>query len=221
MVLIRRTRSQRSGSDCCSARRAWCRCVRRRSWARAYAAAASSSRDSTPGSRSFSRSYSCGGGGDRRLARVAPAGHYITLATLALGYIAMVVFNEATPSPAAVGLRHVPAVHFAGHPLTGDMPAYILGWLLVVVCGVIVYVIRNSSRDGRCARSPRANGAAPWASKCARASSKRLSSRHVAGLSGALYAYYVGYISPVSVLGRPIDHFIHGRWALGHDARTI
>jgi branched-chain amino acid transport system permease protein len=128
-------------------------------------------------------------------------GHYITLATLALGYIAMVVFNEATAfTGGPSGFGTFPPLHFAGHPLTGDMPAYILGWLLVVVCGVIVYVIRNSSR-GRALRaiaSSETAAAAMGVEVRTRKLEAFVLSAMFAGLSGALYAYYVGYISPVS-----------------------
>jgi branched-chain amino acid transport system permease protein len=128
-------------------------------------------------------------------------GHYITLATLALGYIAMVTFNEATAfTGGPSGFGTFPSLSLAGHALTGDMPAYVLGWLAVAVCAAIVYAIRNSSR-GRALRaiaSSEAAAAAMGVEVRTRKLEAFVLSAMFAGLSGALYAYYVGYISPVS-----------------------
>jgi branched-chain amino acid transport system permease protein len=128
-------------------------------------------------------------------------GHYITLATLALGYIAMVTFNEATPfTGGPSGFGSFPPLHFGGHALTGDLPAYVLGWLAVVLCAAIVYAVRNSAR-GRALRaiaSSETAAAAMGVEVRLRKLEAFVLSAVFAGLSGALYAYYVGYISPVS-----------------------
>jgi branched-chain amino acid transport system permease protein len=128
-------------------------------------------------------------------------GHYITLATLALGYIALVIFNEATPfTGGPSGFGTFPPLSLAGHALTGDLPAYVLGWLTVVVCAAIVYAIRNSSR-GRALRaiaSSETAAAAMGVEVRTRKLEAFVLAAVFAGLSGALYAYYVGYISPGS-----------------------
>jgi branched-chain amino acid transport system permease protein len=128
-------------------------------------------------------------------------GHYITLATLALGYIAMVTFNEAgaiTGGPSGFGT--FPPLHWGAQPLSGDLPAYILGWLAVAGGAAVVYVIRNSAR-GRALRAIAASetaAAAMGVQVRARKLEAFVLAAVYAGVAGALYAYYVGYISPVS-----------------------
>jgi len=150
-------------------------------------------------------------------------GHYITLATLALGYIAMVTFNEAsaiTGGPSGFGT--FPPLHWGATPLTGDLPAYVLAWIAVAIGGLIVYRIRNSSR-GRALRAIAASETAA-ASMGVEVRARKLEafvlSAVFAGVAGAFYAYYVGYISPVSFSFDQSIYFII-MVSLGGSATTL
>ena len=128
-------------------------------------------------------------------------GHYLTLATLGLGVIAKVVFDEAgalTGGPSGTG--DFGALHVGARALTGDLPAYVVAWLAVGLGAVGLTALRASAR-GRALRAIAASETAA-AAMGVRVRTRKLEafvfSAVYASVAGSLYAYYAGYISPTS-----------------------
>ncbi len=128
-------------------------------------------------------------------------GHYLTLATLGLGVIAKVVFDEAgglTGGPSGIG--DFGALHFGAQALHGDLPAYVVAWVAVGLGAAGLSALRASAR-GRALRAIAASEAAA-AAMGVRVRTRKLEafvlSAVYAAVAGSLYAYYAGYISPTS-----------------------
>ncbi len=128
-------------------------------------------------------------------------GHYLTLATLGLGVIAKVVFDEAgglTGGPSGTG--DFGALHLGGRALNGDLPAYVIAWLAVGAGAIGLAALRASAR-GRALRAIAASETAA-AAMGVRVRARKLEafvlSAVYASVAGSLYAYYAGYISPTS-----------------------
>ena len=128
-------------------------------------------------------------------------GHYLTLATLGLGVIAKVAFDEAgalTGGPSGTGDFGV--LHLGARPLTGDLPAYVLAWLAVGVGAAGLAALRAGAR-GRALRAI-ADSETAAAAMGVRVRARKLEafvlSAVYGSVAGSLYAYYAGYISPTS-----------------------
>jgi branched-chain amino acid transport system permease protein len=128
-------------------------------------------------------------------------GHYLTLATLGLGVIAKVVFDEAgglTGGPSGIG--DFGALHLGAQALKGDLPAYVVAWIAVGLGALGLNALRASAR-GRALRAIAASETAA-AAMGVRVRTRKLEafvlSAVYGAVAGALYAYYAGYISPTS-----------------------
>ncbi|GAC1574317.1 MAG: branched-chain amino acid ABC transporter permease [Candidatus Elarobacter sp.] len=128
-------------------------------------------------------------------------GHYLTLATLGLGIIAKVVFDEATGlTGGPSGFGDYGTLHWFAHPLAGDVASYVVAWITVAVGAGAIVALRASSR-GRALRAIAGSEAAAAAMGVhvrARKLEAFVLSAVFASVAGSLYAFYVGYISPTS-----------------------
>ena len=126
-------------------------------------------------------------------------GHYLAMATLGFGELMTLVFVEATPLTHGVdGFSGIPLPSIGS--ITFSTPAQMF-WLVWAVAGVALLVCANmlSLRPGRALRA--LHGSELGASACGvdlvgvkvRAF---VASAALAGLSGALYASVIGFISP-------------------------
>jgi len=124
-------------------------------------------------------------------------GHYVAVATLALALIVVdLVNNLDTFTGGSAGLPGVPSVEVGGHPLVGA-GFYRLCWVLALL--VLVFTANVSrSRTGRAFRSV---GADESGSQALGVPSGAYRLRAfvfgavLAGLGGALYATYLGFLS--------------------------
>lgn len=126
-------------------------------------------------------------------------GYYLAMATLGVGMIAYVLFVELkdyTGGPS--GLRGIPPLSIGGLALDSDGTFYYLAW---AVCLAVLLLADNivHSRLGRGLRSLHASdeavesvGVNPSALKV----QVFVLSAVLAAVAGALYAHYVGFISP-------------------------
>jgi branched-chain amino acid transport system permease protein len=128
-------------------------------------------------------------------------GHYLTLATLGLGVIATVFFNEvASITGGPQGLGDFGSLQIGSYVLAGDRPFYALAWIAVALVAVGVQRFRASAR-GRALRAIAASetaAAAMGVSVRLRKLEAFVLSAVIAGFAGALYAFYVGYVTPVT-----------------------
>lgn len=126
-------------------------------------------------------------------------GHYLAMATLGFGEIMLFLFTETESiTGGSNGLRGIPAASVG--PLVADTPVakYLLVW--GVACGVLVLaanIVRH--RPGRALRA--IHGSEIGAQACG-IDTVRVKvqifvlSAALGGLAGALYAQYVGFVSP-------------------------
>lgn len=126
-------------------------------------------------------------------------GHYLAMATLGFGELMALAFTEAEPITGGVdGFTGIPFPAFGAYQLSEPRQLY---WLVWAVVGVAVLAAANitSLRPGRAMRS--LHGSELGAAACGvdivgvkvRAF---VISASLAGLSGALYASVVGFVSP-------------------------
>jgi branched-chain amino acid transport system permease protein len=126
-------------------------------------------------------------------------GHLLALATLAVGLIALSVFNGwsgVTLGPS--GITSIAPIRFGPIAITGESANFVFVWGLALVC-LLGSVNLWSSPFGRAALAVKRDEAAAAAMGINVAWVKiqvfTLSSAF-AGLSGALYAHYVSFIAP-------------------------
>ena len=126
-------------------------------------------------------------------------GHFLAMATLGLGIIVYIVFNElreVTGGPS--GLTGIPALHLFGLPLNTDVRYYYVVWTFAL--GVI-FLSRNivDSRVGRALRAIHGSERAAAALGVNTARYKlavfTLSAVY-ASLAGSLYAHYLLFVNP-------------------------
>lgn len=123
--------------------------------------------------------------------------HYLALATLGLGVVVQVVFQEITVTGGASGLFGIPALVVGGHRL-GDRGYAWLAWGLVLGG---IFLARNlvHSRLGRALVAIGGSHIGSEALGIDAAGLKRLVfvlSAGYAALAGSVYATWVGYIDP-------------------------
>jgi branched-chain amino acid transport system permease protein len=126
-------------------------------------------------------------------------GHYLAMATLGLGVIVKILFNEGgefTGGPS--GLPGIPSLRIGGLVFGDDLRMYLLVW---PVLGVLMLLARNllNSRLGRCLRAIHDSEIA--AASCAIDTSRAkvmvfVFSAVCASMAGSLYAHYVKFVNP-------------------------
>jgi branched-chain amino acid transport system permease protein len=126
-------------------------------------------------------------------------GHYLAMATLGFGELALLAFKEATPLTGGVnGLIGIPAPRIGPWEITTAAGSYWLVWGVVGVA-VLIAVNLTSLRPGRAMRAIHGSEMGALASGVDVTSVKVRAfvvSAAMAGLAGALYASVVGFISP-------------------------
>lgn len=127
-------------------------------------------------------------------------GHYLAFATLALQLIVLSLAGEMEITGGSIGLRGIPQFSVGPVELDEDAGYAYLTW---AVLGIALLLARNvvASRPGRGLRAlatsepaARSSGVPVGAYKLA----VFALSAAFAGVSGGLYAYYVGYVAPGS-----------------------
>ena len=126
-------------------------------------------------------------------------GHHLAMATLAFGIILHVATVEwKTITGGQDGLSGIPPLEFLGYSLGSDAAIFPLAW---IVCIAAILLAQNLVRSpaGYAMRAVAENEAVAASLGIAPGRLKRrimaLSGLY-AGLGGALYAHYLGYISP-------------------------
>ncbi len=129
-------------------------------------------------------------------------GHYLALATLALGVIVHIVlteWKEVTGGP--TGLPGIPRLAIGSLVFSGDLAYYYLVWTAVIVAlAVALNLVR--SRPGRALRAVRDSEQAAESLGVDVAGSKLrilVTSAVYASVAGSLYAHYMTFISPAVV----------------------
>lgn len=126
-------------------------------------------------------------------------GHYLALATLGFGIIVQILLVEApylTGGPS--GLIGIPSMRFGSLILRGDRVFAILVWLIIIAVQAACGSLRKS-RAGRALLAIQSNEVAAAALGVDTGREKRavfVVSATLAALAGALYAYYINFISP-------------------------
>ncbi|WP_238009339.1 branched-chain amino acid ABC transporter ATP-binding protein/permease [Dactylosporangium sp. AC04546] len=127
-------------------------------------------------------------------------GHYLTLATLAFAVIVAVLANEWSVTGGNSGIYGVPRPVIGRHGLFLPSDYYWLVWPLVFLAALVV----DNMLRGRAGRALRAARDAPVAAATAGVRAERLSWRlfvvaaGLGGVSGVLYVYWVGIVTPES-----------------------
>ena len=125
--------------------------------------------------------------------------HFLALATLSFGFIVHIFFVEwvgLTGGPS--GILDIPAFSLGPLQFKGDTRVYYLIWLFAVIA---LWMARNLT-DSRIGRAFLAIKGSEVASQAMGINTARLKlqvfvlSAVLAGIAGALYAHYVGFISP-------------------------
>lgn len=126
-------------------------------------------------------------------------GHYLAMATLGFGEIALFFFNEAEAvTGGSDGLRQIPAAAIGPFAFDTPLAKYLLIW------GVAAVVLVQASnivtrRPGRALRAIHGSelGAQACGIDVTRVKTQVfVLSAALAGLAGVLYAHYVGFVSP-------------------------
>lgn len=126
-------------------------------------------------------------------------GHYLAMATLGLGVIVKILFNEGgdfTGGPS--GLSDIPALQIGPLAISDDLRMYLLAW---PVLALLALLARNllQSRLGRSLRAIHDSEIA--ASSCAIDTGRAkvmvfVFSAVCASVAGSLYAHYVKFVNP-------------------------
>lgn len=126
-------------------------------------------------------------------------GHYLAMATLGFGEIALFFFTEAEPLTGGTdGLREIPAAALGGFAFDTPMLKYALVWVTAVLVLLLAANIVRL-RPGRALRA--IHGSELGAQACG-IDTVRIKtqvfviSAGLAGLAGVLYAHYIGFVSP-------------------------
>ncbi len=128
-------------------------------------------------------------------------GHYLAMATLGIGIIVSIVFNEAVDTTGGPsGYVGIPRLALFGYAFDSDRSYYTL---MAVVLALVVLASLNlmNSRTGRALRALHGSEKAAQSLGIDIAAHKRLAfvlSAALAGLAGVLYAHYLGFIAPAS-----------------------
>jgi branched-chain amino acid transport system permease protein len=126
-------------------------------------------------------------------------GHYLAMATLGLGEIVFIVFNElisVTGGPSGFG--NIPLINFFGFELDNDYKYFVFVWAVV---SLILYLSLNLI-DSRIGRALKAIHKAERESATLGINTSRLKlfifalSAGFASIAGFLYAHYVTFLSP-------------------------
>lgn len=125
-------------------------------------------------------------------------GHFLALATLGLGVIASIIFNNAPIGGGANGLSGIPPLQAFGTTLTTDTQFIYLGWGAALL---VLLLARNlvTSRTGRALRAVQGSEAAAEAAGIRTIRFKVMVfmvSAVFASLAGSLFAHYSGFLSP-------------------------
>jgi branched-chain amino acid transport system permease protein len=125
-------------------------------------------------------------------------GHYIAVATLALALIVVDLANNLVPLTGGnAGLVGVPPLTISGEPLT-SASFFQVCWSVALVV-LVVAANLSRSRTGRALRAVGADESGSQALGMASARYRLIAfvfAAVLAGLSGALYATYLGFLSP-------------------------
>jgi len=128
-------------------------------------------------------------------------GHYLAMATLGMGIIVYIVFNETvdlTGGPS--GLSGIPNLHIGGMVFDSDVKNYYLVWTFVLVI-ILLSINLTASRIGRALR---AISDSEVAARILGVNARLLKvqiftvSGMLSALAGSLYAHTVTFISPTS-----------------------
>lgn len=127
-------------------------------------------------------------------------GHLLAVATLAVGYVAYLIFVTASITGGANGTDAGPGLSVAGTRLVGDRSYYYVAWIGAFVCLVLS---RNlvRSRTGRALRAVQTSEAAAEASGVHPVIYKIVAftvAAMMGSLAGSIYADYVGFVAPSS-----------------------
>lgn len=126
-------------------------------------------------------------------------GHHLAMATLALGMIVHTVLAEWKPVTGGPdGISVSSTLHVAGFELASDHAFFIVGWIAAIAALVLADNLIRSP-FGLALRVVGENERVAGSIGIAPARVKRAvmaASGALAGLSGALYAFWMGYISP-------------------------
>lgn len=126
------------------------------------------------------------------------SGHYLALATLALGLVAQTVVNEQSALGGAVGLPDIPALQLGPLVLGDDFSYY---WFVALVLFACTFLVRNllSSAEGMKLKAlgdseiaTAASGVSPGALK----TRSLVLSAVLASLAGSLYAHWTSFVDP-------------------------
>lgn len=128
-------------------------------------------------------------------------GLYLAMASFAFGEVMLILFNEQTQwTGGAMGTRGIPKLGIGGIELDTPGKFYYLVWILALL-GLWIALNLVRTRVGRVLRAVRDNEDAARALGVDTASFKVAIfalSAAFAGLGGALYAHYLGFVSPES-----------------------
>lgn len=126
-------------------------------------------------------------------------GHYLAMATLGLGEIIYIIFNELIPlTGGPSGFGNIPVISFFGFDLDTDFRYAVFVWAIVAVILFITFNLINS----RIGRALKAIHREEKTALTLGVNSSRLKlytfmiSAGFAGLAGFLYAHYVTFLSP-------------------------
>jgi len=132
-------------------------------------------------------------------------GHYLAMATLAFGLIAVGIFHEAQPLGGAVGISNVPYAQLGGLTLSG-YPAYWFAWGVALLAALLTLNLLRG-RTGRAFETIRND---ELAAEMVGVQTRRYKivafayAGALAGLAGAIYAAYLGIVVPDAV-GVPLS----------------
>ena len=128
-------------------------------------------------------------------------GHYLAMATLGIGIIAYIFFNETVElTGGPTGFTGIPRLELFGYEFESDLSYYYL------VAGVLTLVVLFSLNliDSRIGRALRAIHTSEKAAQVSGIDIARFKlfifvlSAALAGLAGVLYAHYLGFVAPAS-----------------------
>ncbi|TAM77703.1 branched-chain amino acid ABC transporter ATP-binding protein/permease [bacterium] len=128
------------------------------------------------------------------------AGHYLAMATLAFGLIVYGVFSQLDAFGGVNGITDIPPIDIFGHALS-NAHAYWFAWLAAALCAWATWNLLRS----RTGRAFAALSGDPLAAEVAGVPVKRYKllafayAGALAGLSGALYAGYLGLVIPAAM----------------------